>query len=261
MTRQQKPKLQVTKDYRMFRRSEDNRPVDLKQHKKLYRSMEKYGFLPSFPLSVVQNCTAKIVKDGQHRLTIAEELGLAVYYVVEPNDFDIAEVNGTQKVWTLRDYAEKYAANEVASYQELLEFIDLHGISIGTSVGLLAGTVSWGNVKDAFHDGRFEVKDRQWADAVASIYNRLIALSTEIKNARCLEACMWVCRVDDFDGARLVSGGKKCRDKLVSYSTRDAYLSMLDEIYNHGRSKKVPLKFQAEEAMRSRNICNASKGK
>ena len=43
-------KIQVTKNYKMFAHSGENRPLDLTKHKKLKESMEKYGFLKSFDI-------------------------------------------------------------------------------------------------------------------------------------------------------------------------------------------------------------------
>ena len=122
-------KITATKNYRLFHRSDENRALNLKKHKKLYESMRLYGFLPSFPIVCYRDAKGNlVVKDGQHRLAIAEELGLPVYYVEESIDFDVAVVNCTPKGWTLVDYAQKFAANGVSSYQEHLDFADRFGI-------------------------------------------------------------------------------------------------------------------------------------
>lgn len=245
-------KIQMTKDYRLFERSPDNRPFDLKKHKKLRQSMERYGFLKCFPIVVRRVGSKLIVKDGQHRLGIAESLGLPVYWVEEETDFDIADINCTPRVWVLRDYAEKHAMNGLPAYHEGLNFAARYGLPIGTAFALLAGTASFNNCQDSFIDGTFEVKDRPWADAVAGIYGPLAHMSSDLNNTRFIQACMSVCRVADFDAKRLLQGAARCRDKLLAYSTKDAYLVMLEEVYNYGRSKVFPLKVAATMAMRER---------
>lgn len=248
-------KILNTRNYRLFQNnSGENRPLDIKKHRKLMESMKKYGFLECFPIVVARNGSDQlIVKDGQHRLTIAESLGLPVYYVEDKTNFDVAVVNCAAKVWALRDYAQKHAANGIKPYQEGLEFAELHQLPVGTAFGLLAGTTSFHNYYEQFLDGTFKIKDRAWADAVASIYGPLAGMSAAVRNARMLEACMAVCRVPDFDSRRLLSGAERCREKLLSYSTRDAYLDMLETVYNFGRSKLVGLKATAMMAMRERN--------
>lgn len=246
--------ISSTTNYRLFKISEENRALDLQRHGRLKKVMRKYGYLGAFPIVCVRNENKElIVKDGQHRLAIAEELGLPVSYVVEDTDFDIAEVNCTAKLWTLRDYAVKYASNGNLAYEEGLEFCETYSLSISIGFSLLAGTMNFSQHGDAFRTGRFKIKDKEWASTVAGIYSKLIGMSKEIRNSRFTEACIAVCRVDNFDPNRLLQGAKRCRDKLVAYSTRDAYLAMIEDVYNFGRKGLVPLKIQAIQAMKERN--------
>lgn len=253
-----KSSITTTKNYRLFKISEENRTLDLAKHKKLKRSMERYGFIKSFPVVCVRDKSrGLVVKDGQHRLAIAEELGLPIHYIVETVDFDVAVVNSTAKIWTVRDYAQKFASNGSQSYVEGLELAERFDLPLSISFSLLAGTTTFGNITNAFHSGDFEVKDREWAQSVASLYSAMVAKSHHIKSVRFLAACMAVCRVDGLDTGRLLKGADRCRDRLVSYSNRDAYLGMLEEIYNFGRNKIIPLKIKAIQAMRDR--CAAKK--
>jgi hypothetical protein len=251
-------KILSTKNYRLFQRhSDDNRPLNLKKHSKLADSMKRYGFLRCFPIVVMRDKDGKlIVKDGQHRLAIAEELGLTVYWVEEEVDFDVAVINCAAKVWGIRDYAQKHAANGSKAYQDGLDFADQHSLTVGTAFALLAGTTSFTNCQEQFIDGTFKIKDRAWAESVAGIYGPLAMMAPAMKNARLIEACMSVCRVADFDQRRLISNAERCREKLVPYSTKEAYLDMLEAVYNFGRSKLVGLKAAAMMAMRERNAVN-----
>ena len=247
-------RLQVTKNYRLFHRSADNRPLDLPAHKPLMNSMKEYGFLKSFPISVFRDDARRlVVKDGQHRLALAEELNLPVYYIIDGAEWDVAKVNSTPRTWAPKHYALTFAAKGKKAYGELLEFHEGHGIPITTCVALLTGATCFSNYKKDFLGGKFVVKDREWAEKVASLYTSLIRSSKDVKSARLLEACMGCCRVDDFNGGRLIDNVSKCREKLLRYSTRDAFLAMLDDIYNFGRHKRMPLKFMAQEAMAARN--------
>lgn len=254
-------KIQATKNYRLFSQSAENRPLDLRKHRKLEDSMREYGFLACFPIVCHRDGGKLIVKDGQHRLAIAESLGLAVHWIEEDVDFDVAKINCTAKGWALKDYAQKFAACGKKAYQDVIDFSETHNIPIGTTIALLAGTTSWSNVKEQYLGGDFRVKDRAWADSVAGIYRPLTMLSAAVNNARCLEACMAVCRVEGFDSKRMLQNSERCRHLLVSYSTRDAYLDMLEELYNFGRKQLVGLKVLATMAMRERNVVKNGKSK
>jgi len=247
-------KIQTTKDYRLFQRhSNENRCLNMKKHKKLMESMKLYGFLACFPIVVCEDNSVLVIKDGQHRHMIAESLGLPIHYVIVKEDFDIAIVNSAAKTWQLIDYAEKHAANGKNDYREGLDFSQTHGLPIGTAFSLLAGTTSFGNFQAAFIDGNFKVKDRKWAESVASLYGPMSGLSPSLRNARFTEACMAVCRTDGFDLRRMLRCAERCRELLVSYSTKDAYLEMLEKVYNFGQKNLIGLKSLAQMAMRTRN--------
>lgn len=247
------PKIQATKNYRLFARSDDNRPTDMEKHKALLACMKKYGFLPYFPIVCHRVNGQLIVRDGQHRLMIAETLGLTVYWVEATIHFDIAEINITSKNWGPLDFARKHAANGLKDYTEGIAFMEKYRLPVSAAFSLLSGNTSFSNLKTAFKSGAFKVKERTWADGVASLYRNLVTLSHFKHGKRLIEACAALCRVADFDSTRMVQNASKCREKLVSYSTREAYLAALEDVYNHGRHKKSPLKFQAEAAMQERN--------
>lgn len=253
-------KIQTTKNYKLFTRSTENRPTDLKKHKKLIESMKKYGFLSCFPIVCWRDKVGNlIVKDGQHRLMIAESLGLPVHWVEETVDFDVAEINCTGKTWALQDFARKHATNGLKAYEEGMEFATAHSIPLGTAFALLAGNTSFGNIQPQFIDGTFKVKDRKWADAVASIYGPLTLMQAALKTNHFVAACMAVCRVAEFEAKRLLQNAERCREKLVHYGSRDAYLDMLEHVYNFGRVKLFALKIAALTAMRERIVTNKKK--
>ena len=59
----------------------------------------------------------------------------------------------------------------------------------------------------------------------------------------------------------MLQNADRCREKLIAYSTRDAYLEMLESIYNFGRSKMLGLKVAALMAMRERNAVQVARAK
>lgn len=245
--------IRTTTDYSKFYRSTNNRCLDLLGHKALKESLKTYGFLPSFPIVVHKNGGQGYeVKDGQHRLHYAEELGLPVHYVVERQYFDISDVNGTQIPWKPIDYANKHAASGLVDYQKVLAFASSYGLQVSFAAAMLAGTISYSNVKKAFRSGRYKITDAAWATLTADTYHYLVTLSKKVKNTRLLQACAMVHRITGFDRERLIKSASRCREKLVPYSTVDAYLDMLEEIYNYRRRDLFPLKINAQQAMRSR---------
>lgn len=254
-------KILDSKDYRKFILNDgSNRRIDEKKHRKLLGSMKKYGFLPCFPIVVYPRGDKFVIKEGQHRFTFAESLGIPFFYVVSEIDFDVAEVNCTAKSWTLKDYAYRHADAGLEDYAEGISFAEQYSLPFGAAFAMLYGSSGFdGATQEAFYAGRFKVKDRDWANSVAVVYNALIAAQESIRSGRLLEACMAVCRVKEFDTRRLLQNVKKCIAKLVAYTTRDSYLDMLEEVYNFGRAQHVGLKALAVNAMRERNSARKKK--
>lgn len=248
--------IMTTKNYRMFHVSEDNRPLDLSKRKSLRDSMKAYGFLKSFPISCVRNGSKRlIVKDGQNRLAIAEELGLPVHYFVEDVDYDIATVNNAQQKWSMKDYAMKWASQGRQPYCELLAFIEQHSMPISLGLSLLSGSSHYsGEVRRKFKTGDFQVSDYDFADRVAGVYVQLVALSPVVRSRNCLSAMIAAMRVSGFDCKRLIDGAKKRPEKLKSYATRECYLDMIEDLYNFNRSKLVPIKLPALQLLREKNV-------
>lgn len=243
-----------TTDYRLFRSSIDNRDLDIQKHKKLEKSLKLYGFLRSCPIIVRRDKSGVfIVVDGQHRLAIAERLGIAVWYVEEIVEFDIALLNNAVVKWTFKNYVHNFAKRGHKQYEELLQFADTHQIPLQIATCLLGGTLTFSNIREAFYRGDFRVKERARATMVVRIYAAFKAVCNTLTSVRLIEAIVAASRIDGFDPNRLTDNLANCRDKLHSYSTRDGFLDMLEDIYNFRKKTVVPLKFNALQAMRDRN--------
>lgn len=250
-------KLQRTRSYSQFAYAKENRGVDVlnlkPQHTKLRKSMQKYGFLPSFPLMVSALNGKFVVKDGQHRLTFAQELGLDVYFVIDETDINIAEINQAQAGWTTRDFAQRWASMGRKDYAEAIAFADHYAVNISQAFSMLAGTIVFKNIQDKFHDGNFKIVALDKARRVASCYQAFCKAKSGIRHTNLL-ACMWACcHVDYFEEARLIETASRRPDLIQSCGTRDAYMSMIEEMYNYHRKARSPIAFDANEAMARKN--------
>jgi hypothetical protein len=256
------PIIKVTRNYSLFdSHNPDNRPLNEDRHKKLRESLREYGHLPYWPIVVHKNGTGKLkVDDGQHRLHFAEKMGLPVYYIESTHDFDIAKINTTQAAWTLRDFAQRFSDAGNHDYTEAIDYANKHSVALSVAFAVLCGQQPNGVVKDKVESGEFSITDREYAERFALTYVPIAAISKNVRTTIFQQACMAVCHVADFEPSRLVRNAAKNRDKLESFSTRDAHLTMIEELYNLRYSKKIPLKFLAIEALAKRNPCRRNKG-
>jgi len=260
MSKKQSPKITKTKNYGLFHLAR-NRPVDISRprRKKLRQSMQQYGYIDAYPVLCVRENRQLFVYDGQHRLAIAKELGLPVAYTVIDDAIDIPFINNTQQTWALNDYAQVYADAGKKDYRELLAFVAQHEIPLSTAIAILgrrssaAGGNAHGPAMNVFRQGEFTITGRKMADRVARLYAEFRQLSKAMSTRFFIAAIFAVCQVDGIDDHRLVKGARRCPENLVKYGSRDAYLTMLEHVYNFGRSRKEPIKIAAENAMRERN--------
>lgn len=250
-------KIYTTTDYTQFIFAETNRPIDIDsdKFKKLRRSVLKYGMLSAFPALVVMQSGKKQIIDGQHRFKLANELKLPFFYVVvEPKqEINIAEINGTQRQWSLSDFAGSNANQGNLEYQFLRNYAEHNKMPLLFAAAVLAGEVGTSNVRKALIDGTFAVKDVPFADTVSALVNALSDVFRDAKNSSSIGALARLCRVPEFVPARLVAKVRSHPHLLKKQADIHGYTSVFEAAYNYQSRDKVPLAFRVAEVMKARN--------
>lgn len=249
------PKILSTKKYELFGMLDENRPVDVgsPRRRRLMKSMQKSGWIRELPMLCVRNNNRLFVKDGQHRLAIARELGIQVWYVViESGDIDVRTINGTQTPWNFLDYGGSFAAQGKSDYAEAMHFAKEHGIAASTAAALLIDHNSVGEISNQWKNGTFRIANRKGADIVAEVFSFVRSLNKQVGNRYMLCAIQACCLVPSFDTQRFMKAAERHPEMLAKYGSRDGYLDMIQRIYNFGRSIHFPLRIEAENALRRR---------
>lgn len=244
-------KIQKTTDYSKFRFSLENRDVQLSKpsSRNLRDSMNRYGWLDAFPMMCKQNGKALVIVDGQHRFSIAKEIGLPVKYVIDNTDVDVSRINESQRSWNLHDYMNRWQKDGRTEYNSVQEFMDEYGLPIGMAINMLYGnTVTQGHAMKEFRRGNFRVRNRVRAEKIARAYNKVIGANNSAKNSRFLAALQMCFNVADFDPDRFVDSCQKYPHMIQPYGRTSDYLDMIEEIYNHAKKRgRIPIKFLAQE--------------
>src|SRR5258708_34537164 len=102
--------MEKTRNYEMFKYLDANRDksngLSLSHIRRLKQSIMDRNMLELRPICVTENME---VIDGQHRLEVAKQLGVDIYYVVK-KDFkpkDLIDLN-VAKTWSASDYLNFY---------------------------------------------------------------------------------------------------------------------------------------------------------
>jgi hypothetical protein len=253
--------MRTTTNYDLFTFHETNREVDLKNPltRNLARSLENYGWFKSHPAMVVRDDGGSlVVLDGQHRIKVAEALGIPICYqeVTVPDktqyglDLVIKEVNNSQKSWALRDYVDSYAKGGAEPYKTLLSFHKKWSIPLGLSAALLAGTLTTGAVTRVLRTGQFRIIDLDGANAIAETCCDLAAHHKGFKKQPAITALTLCFKVDYFDPERLIAAAQSSRHLINNAADREGWLEDIEALYNYRRSQRKPLAFDANEAWR-----------
>lgn len=251
-----KSSLNSTKNYDLFNRSNENRPVNIETRRALKKSMEKYGWIKAYPMHVIRAKDGSLViVDGQHRFEMAKFFSIPVWYVETDEHIDVAEVNNAQKAWNTSDYAGTFAGRGNTDYQRLIDFCNDNDATIQCGAALLAGTLSFGNVRDSFRNGTWKLKDYDFAASVCRIEKLFRNHGIKKGHRSLIDAIASCVRYKKFSEQRLTANIARCPEKIMPYSNKESMLRMIEEIYNYGRTAycRVPLYIEAKKVMAQRN--------
>lgn len=150
--------VQSTRDYGIFKKSLKNRTVykDRRAYKGLLQAVRKRNLLDMHPIIVSADLK---VLDGQHRLEVAKELKVPIYYLIANNmtEGDISSINCIRAKWTLIDYLESYIGGGNVEYGRLKLLCEKYDFPITTALQVCSGKQKDGLKGEslAFKEGDF----------------------------------------------------------------------------------------------------------
>lgn len=241
--------LLKTTNYDRFINDPTNRTVS--NTKKLISSMEKYGYIPAYPIHVVPHNGRFAIRDGGHRLEAARATGNPVYYVIcDKNNISIPEINDAARHWSTNDYVDSHIRSGKREYLILKKFAEDNQIGYRIAAQLLLGNqaADGGAFAQKLKDGTFKVIDYAYASRVASIIRALRPSIPMVNNVLFIAAISKVSRIKGFDVDRFIRNATRLHASFSTRATMDDYLDLIEMVYNdHTRNNRLPIKFLANE--------------
>ena len=243
-------------NYSKFELLEFNRDV----HKTRYleMSMMKHGWIDAYPAHVVRNPkTGKLqIKAGHHRFHVAQNLRIAIKYVECRDEATIHELERSTTPWKLKDYLISYVRLGKSAYDRVLAYHQETGINLGACISMLAGESAGScNWHQQFKDGTYRLGDPTHSTIVGGI---VICCKRSGFPHACaqlfIEALSKIAWAEGFSSTILKRKIGRYVEHMKKQPSKQAYVEMLDAIYNRGSQTKIPLAFLAEEAARKRNV-------
>ena len=149
------PTIHKTNDYEIFKKVACNRDKNPKHLSNIKKLILKDNLLHLHPILVNEKME---VIDGQHRLEVAKELGLDIYYIQDKISYEhILNSNLLQKKASLNDVIKFYALKDAIPSYKLLHECSLElNISPKALLSLLFGNASR-SIVDFIKTGKFEL--------------------------------------------------------------------------------------------------------
>lgn len=232
-------KVFKTTNYGLFKTIKGNRVIDSSHLKKLLASISKRNMLAEHP--IVVNNIYKVI-DGQHRLEVAQELQLPIYYtVVDKGGLDeVIMLNNAQKNWSLYDYLESFITRENANYITLKEFITQYSLPVTVGVTLLTGSADR-KAMEKFKNGDLEVVKEKEAYEIGQmlVEYRRYANSDIYRSRDFVKAVTYMYENKPVPHFQMIQKLVKTEKKIERRGSMKEYLRELEEMYNFHRQSYI----------------------
>jgi len=232
--------IQETNRLEIFNPIKGNRSLNKLHLRRLKKSIKDKNLLKYQPILVDGEYN---VIDGQHRLEIAKELEIPIYYIKE-DSLDIEDVrilNQNSKDWKGEDFLEGYCDLKMENYIYFRDYMKRYTIGFGHALRILSGRES-GNTFQEFKEGKFIASHKELGEILGVSANQFITLFDFSKQRSFIGALGLAYK----RGADLDILFKKCaKDRGQLYKCVDAknYLVLLEKIYNKHSREKINLRF------------------
>lgn len=232
-------KIYKTDDLKQFKKIEGNRDLDYAHVARLRESIRNDNKLAAAPIIVNEHYE---VIDGQHRLQVAKELGLEIYFdiVVGANKDAMIVLNQNVQNWKPRDFAEYWARKGVESYRVYLDFIKQYGLEHRTLMYLFSDFSHDHNSIKTFRNGEFKATTEQieWAhEQVRMLFDFGQYHSRYLKRAFVIAATRMFNTIG-YSHEHMMSRLSAQPTSLVPCVTAEAYVQVLENIFNYNLKRQ-----------------------
>lgn len=228
-----------TYDYDQFIIMAPNR--DLK--KPNYNAL-KHSFKEAYLLSPIIVNENKEIIDGQHRFTVAKELGLPIRYTICPG-YTIQEVrqyNKSMQKWVSMDYLKSYTIGGKKDYAELVEFMrEFPDFGVQVARKLVSGVFKNSKRQDEgvsinqkdFESGNFKARNIHQAYPLARKIMDFKEYFTGFASPTFVGAIIPILKKKSYDHKRMIHKLNTSGIHLIKCGNQEQYRMLLQKIYNY----------------------------
>lgn len=233
--------VQSTTNYDQFILLDANRDQNRGHIEAIKRAFEEVGNL-TMVQPILVNERYQII-DGQHRFIACKELGVPIYFTMQPGLTvkDARSMNILHRAWRLDDFARSYAEGGDPNYRKFLELAEDYDFSYSVIMAYALGGETKGAFV-AFRRGDFVLSD---VPATRAKLDKL-AEAVEIldnKDKNFAYAYLKAMQVGGFDQERMLRKLAQVGEQIVRrFGSMNEYLRALEEVYNYQISDRNRLR-------------------
>jgi hypothetical protein len=220
-----------TTDYDKFTTVRGNRIIKPLHLKKLKNAITNNNLLSASPIIVNERME---VVDGQHRLQVAKDLKLPVYYMIVPGLKlkDVQTINANSHQWSADAYALSYVELGNPNYIKYVQFRDKYKFFHAEACAIL----SHGSEKkpnQEFKDGLFVIKDYAMCEQIAQNILDFEPHYTGFRRRSFVRAMIKISRMPFYKHDVMMQKVRYQSTRLVDCVALNDYLLLLEQIYNY----------------------------
>ena len=233
-----------TTDYDVFVFDPANRPVNRNHVEKLKASISKRNLLSSYPIIVSAQNGEWVVRDGQHRLVAARELGVPIYYTFNDDmtTDDVSFTNGAQASWSSLDFLYHFCARGFAEYVRFREFMERHPwMTFAVAVNLC----TYGDrTATGFKSGEYKCNDVEFAEQVAQAVLQFSRWVPFYRESVFIGAIAQLFEHEGYNHERMLRKMEFQSTRLVKCVNIEEYLRIFSSIYNYQAKEADKFRFE-----------------
>jgi hypothetical protein len=238
-------RVENTKNYEIFKLLKGNAPINILHLNLLIEAIQKKNLLASRPILVNEKME---VIDGQHRLESAKRLNLPIYYITtnDLNITDISTLNSNQRNWKMEHYLELYSEHmKNENYIKFKNWMIENKFTFGQAIGFFMEEISINDFRHKFKNGAFEFIEEK-INLAENFHVFKMKCEAYMKgpsrywsSQSCVRAFSMLCKNPDVEFVRFCTQLDKYPFLLTPQPSKQQFLEMFYEIYNHRRHIRV----------------------
>lgn len=234
--------IHTTTDYFLFKPIDGNRHKNELHLNRLRTSMrENYLFTV-----IIVNENYEII-DGQHRFEVIKELGLPLNYIMcEGYGLDQVHIlNQNSRIWTAQDYLEGYCTLGYPEYIKFAAFKKKYGFGFAECLGILLCLNSTANHEHMkiFNEGKLVNCNYAEANKIADKIELVGQYYSGYKRRTFVTTMLYLFNHKNFDFTEFIQKLKNQPTALMDCTSKDQYVTLIEEIYNYRSRNKVNLRY------------------